>query len=67
MLRFKSSTDTTIERCPQQKSLDGSRSYRGDRNFLDGSRSYQDCDKKNTQDSIDSLVVEKCPAAIKIA
>ena len=31
------------------------------------SRSYQDCDKKKLKSSIDSLVVERCPAAVEIA
>ena len=38
-----------IERCPQQKGLDGSRSYWGDKNFLDGSRSCREAIKKNSQ------------------
>ena len=31
------------------------------------SRSYQDCDKKKLKSSIDSLAVERCPAAVEIA
>ena len=40
-----------IERCPQQKGLDGSRSYRAYRNFLDGSSSCRKAIEIESQES----------------
>ena len=58
----------SVERCPQQKDLDGLRSYQASRKFLEGSSNYrkaiENAIKRNWKSSINSLVVERCPAAV---
>ena len=69
--KLSKSCPGSVERCPQQKDLNGSRSYQ---ESIEHSESFsmdqvaiENAIKSSWRGSIDSLAVERCPEAIEIA